>query len=86
MTTMLRNLIIVLGCLVSGNLWAQQAQPALFQPKAAVPFFTPAAAKCDVSTCQANCYVARSHCNNKEGGGCSSEAQMCVQACADQCR
>lgn len=82
----LRNLIVVMGCLMSGGLFAQQAQPTLFIPKAPAVIFTPAAAKCDLAACQSNCYVARSQCNNKDGGACSSQAQMCVQACADQCR
>lgn len=80
------NLMIVMSCLLSGGVLAQQAQPTLFTPKAPAVIFTPAAAKCDLSACQANCYVDRSHCNNKDGGACSSQAQMCVQACADQCR
>lgn len=83
----LHSMLIAICCVImSSSLWAGQAEPALFQPKAPAHFLTPAAAKCDVSACQANCYVSRSHCNNREGGGCSTEAQMCVQACADHCR
>lgn len=80
------KLMLVMGCLVSGGLFAQQAQPTLFTPKSSTAIFTPAAAKCDLAACQANCYVNRTSCNNKDGGACSSQAQMCVQACAEQCR
>jgi hypothetical protein len=59
--------------------WQPQSSPTMVQ-------LTPAAAKCDLSRCQQDCYVSRTHCKNKEGGGCSTEAQMCVQACTNQCR
>ncbi|ERK17567.1 hypothetical protein L579_3447 [Pantoea sp. AS-PWVM4] len=54
--------------------------------KSPIPQLTPAAAKCDVSACQQNCYIQQSQCNNDKNGACGSLAQICVQNCASQCR
>lgn len=79
---------IVISLLLSGLLGSSAfAQPApQFPARAPLPQLTPAAARCDVSACQTNCYVERSHCNTRDTGACSSQAQICVQACADQCK
>ncbi|WP_313651633.1 hypothetical protein [Pantoea sp.] len=79
---------LIVTLLLSGLLGSSAfAQPApLFPARASVPQLTPAAARCDLSACQSNCYVEQSHCNTRDNGSCSSEAQMCVQACASQCK
>jgi len=79
---------IILTLLLSGLLGSSAfAQPApVFPARAPLVQLTPAAARCDVSACQTNCYVEQSQCNTRENGACSSEAQMCVQACASQCK
>ena len=63
------------------------AQPQ-WQPerKAPVAQLTPIAAKCDLATCQQNCYVQQSQCKNSSDGACGSLAQICVQNCSSQCR
>nr|WP_310617051.1 hypothetical protein [Pantoea cypripedii] len=56
------------------------------QQKTPLPQLTPAAAKCDVSACQQNCYIQQSQCNNNKDSACGSLAQICVQNCSSQCR
>lgn len=79
---------MIISLLLSGLLGSSAfAQPApLFPARAPPAQLTPVAARCDVSACQTNCYTEQSHCNTRDNGGCSSQAQMCVQACADQCK
>lgn len=78
--------------LLSAVLWGQSAsaQPTatqlLFSGRAPLVQLTPVAAKCDLASCQQNCYVERSHCNTRGNGSCSSQTQICVQNCASQCR
>ncbi|OON40331.1 hypothetical protein BTJ39_07895 [Izhakiella australiensis] len=55
-------------------------------PRKSQAVFTPAAARCDSSACQTNCYVENSRCNAREGGGCSANLVSCTQACNTQCR
>ncbi|RPD97896.1 hypothetical protein BBB56_17020 [Candidatus Pantoea deserta] len=84
----MRYAMLMLSALLLGQ--SAQAQPTvsqtLFAGRAPIAQFTPVAAKCDVASCQQNCYVERSHCNTRGNGSCSSEAQICVQNCASQCR
>ncbi|AMG58664.1 hypothetical protein [Pantoea vagans] len=76
---------IILTLLLSGLLGSSAfAQPALLFPARAP--LAPVADRCDLSTCQTNCYVEQSHCNTRDSGACSSKAQMCVQACSSQCK
>ncbi|MGK3141343.1 hypothetical protein [Pantoea sp. C2G6] len=79
---------LIITLLLSGLLGSSAfAQPApLFPARAPLAKFTPVADRCDLATCQTNCYVERSRCNSQNGGACSSEAQICVQACASQCK
>ncbi|MCG7387060.1 MULTISPECIES: hypothetical protein [Pantoea] len=83
-----RYIILMLSALLLGQSAVAQptASQALFTPRAPVVQLTPVAAKCDLASCQQNCYVERSHCNTRGNGSCSSEAQICVQNCASQCR
>lgn len=76
--TILLLLLVSIGA-AAQNRW----QP---EGKSPIPQLTPAAAKCDVSTCQQNCYIQQSQCNNDKNGACGSLAQICVQNCASQCR
>ncbi|WP_428846709.1 hypothetical protein [Pantoea dispersa] len=69
-----------------GSLSAAAQTPWQPERKGGLPQLTPVAAKCDVSSCQQNCYVQQSQCKNDNGGGCGSLAQICVQNCASQCR
>ncbi|ORM57776.1 hypothetical protein PRCB_04375 [Pantoea rodasii] len=76
--------IMVLMMLFSAGAMAQtQWQP---ERKAPVVQLTPVAAKCDLSSCQQNCYVQQSQCKNDSGSACGSLAQICVQNCSSQCR
>jgi hypothetical protein len=76
--------IMVLMMLFSAGAMAQtQWHP---ERKAPVAQLTPVAAKCDLSSCQQNCYVQQSQCKNDNGGGCGSLAQICVQNCSNECR
>lgn len=79
---------IILSLLLSGLLGSSAfAQPApLFPSRAPLVQLTPVAARCDLSACQTNCYTEQSHCNTRDNGSCSSQAQMCVQACSSQCK
>lgn len=77
-------LTLLLSGLLGSSAFAQTAP--VFPARAPLMQLTPVAARCDVSACQTNCYVEQSHCNTRENGACSSEAQMCVQACASQCK
>ncbi|MCP1208031.1 hypothetical protein NIM72_21260 [Pantoea sp. B550] len=79
---------IILALLLSGLLGSSAfAQPApIFPARAPLVQLTPVADRCDLSTCQTNCYVEQSHCNTRDSGACSSKAQMCVQACSSQCK
>lgn len=64
----------------------QTATPGLFQSRTPLAQLTTIASKCDISACQQNCYVSRTRCKIKDNGGCSTQAQMCVQACTSQCQ
>lgn len=82
-----RIAMLLLGGLLAGHVLAQPvASPAVFSHRTPVIQLTPAAAKCDLASCQQNCYVEGSHCNTRDGGACSSKTQMCVQNCASQCK
>ena len=83
-----RYIILLLTTLLLGQSAIGQptASSALFSGKAPIAQLTPVAAKCDLASCQQNCYVERSHCNTRGNGSCSSETQICVQNCASQCR
>jgi len=75
--------LLLSGLMVSSAL----SQPApMFPPRAPLPPLTLAAAKCDLSSCQTRCYVEQSHCNTRNSGACSTQAQLCVQSCAAQCK
>ncbi|WP_394520806.1 hypothetical protein [Pantoea sp. SGAir0184] len=76
----------IMMLLLLGSLSAAAQTPWQPERKGDVPQLTPVAAKCDVSSCQQNCYVQQSQCKNDNGGGCGSLAQICVQNCASQCR
>ncbi|WHQ73812.1 hypothetical protein [Pantoea sp. Lij88] len=79
---------IILTLLLSGLLGSSAfAQPApLFPARVPLVQLTPVADRCDLSACQTNCYTEQSHCNTRDNGSCSTQAQMCVQACASQCK
>ncbi|MDT0175061.1 hypothetical protein ACR6A7_11365 [Pantoea sp. RRHST58] len=84
-----RYIILLLTALLLGQ--SATAQPTassalLFSGRAPIAQLTPIAAKCDLASCQQNCYVERSHCNTRGNGSCSSQTQICVQNCASQCR
>jgi len=83
-----RYIILMLTALLLGQSALAQptASSALFSARTPVAQLTPAAAKCDLASCQQNCYVERSHCNTRGNGSCSSQTQICVQNCASQCR
>lgn len=84
----MRYAMLMLSAMLLGqNALAQSAaSQTIFTGRAPVAQLTPVAAKCDVASCQQNCYVERSHCNTRGNGSCSSQAQICVQNCASQCR
>jgi len=81
---MKRIITLLLSGLLGSSAFAQPAAP--FPARAPLVQLTPAAARCDLAACQSNCYVERSHCNTRDSGACSTQAQICVQACADQCK
>lgn len=81
---MKRIITLLLSGLLGSSAFAQPASP--FPARAPLIQLTPAAARCDLAACQSNCYVERSHCNTRDRGACSTQAQICVQACADQCK
>ncbi|CAK6493056.1 hypothetical protein PANNVG_01795 [Pantoea sp. Nvir] len=83
-----RYIILLLTALLLGQSAIAQptASSTLFSGRAPVPQLTPVEAKCDLASCQQNCYVERSHCNTRGNGSCSSQTQICVQNCASQCR
>lgn len=81
---MKRIITLLLSGLLGSSAFAQLASP--FPARAPLVQLTPAAARCDLAACQSNCYVERSHCNTRDSGACSTQAQICVQACADQCK
>ncbi|KKB05194.1 hypothetical protein [Pantoea anthophila] len=81
---MKRIITLLLSGLLGSSAFAQPASP--FPARAPLIQLTPAAARCDLAACQSNCYVERSHCNTRDSGACSTQAQICVQACADQCK
>ncbi|MFU9137595.1 hypothetical protein [Erwinia tasmaniensis] len=78
--------ILAILCLVLPGVGCSQLPPAsVFQPKPASTLFTPAAAKCDVSLCQQNCYVQNSQCDRNDSSGCGAKMQACIQSCTSQC-
>ncbi len=77
-------LSLLLSTVLASSAFAQTR--VYFPPRTPVVQLTPVAAKCDLASCQANCYVERSHCNTRDTGACSSQAQICVQSCASQCK
>lgn len=77
-------LSLLLSSVLASSAYAQAT--VSFPPRAPIVQLTPVAAKCDLSSCQANCYVERSHCNTRDAGACSTQAQICVQSCAAQCK
>lgn len=81
---MKRIITLLLSGLLGSSAFAQPASP--FPARAPLVQLTPAAARCDLAACQSNCYVERSHCNTRDSGACSTQAQICVQACAEQCK
>ena len=83
-TLMKRIITLLLSGLLGSSAFAQPASP--FPARAPLVQLTPAAARCDLAACQSNFYVERSHCNTRDSGACSTQAQICVQACADQCK
>ncbi|MCW0352676.1 hypothetical protein C1N72_08760 [Pantoea ananatis] len=74
---------LLLSCLMASSALAQPAHR--FPSRAPLPQLMPIAAKCDLSSCQTRCYVEQSHCNTRNSGACSTQAQLCVQSCAAQC-
>lgn len=78
------SLSLLLSAFLFSSAFAQTA--AVFPSRAPLTQLTPIAAKCDVSACQTNCYVERSQCNTRNNSSCSSQAQICVQSCASQCK
>ncbi|MBE5251613.1 hypothetical protein [Mixta mediterraneensis] len=78
------SLSVLLSSLLVGSTFAQTTR--YLPSRAPIAQLTPIAAKCDVSACQTNCYVERSQCKNRDNGSCSSQAQICVQSYASQCK
>ncbi|MEZ3500352.1 hypothetical protein [Pantoea sp. KPR_PJ] len=80
--------ILLLSTMLLGHSAIAQptASQTIFAQRTPVAQLTPIAAKCDLASCQQNCYVERSHCNTRGNGSCSSQTQICVQNCASQCR
>lgn len=73
--------VAAISMLISG---CTGAQLPLYGPKP--DMMTPVAARCDVSSCQARCYVSRSQCDRNDDSGCGTKTQACLQACTSQCR
>lgn len=81
------TLLMLCGLLLGQSAIAQPtASQTLFTGRAPIVQLTPVASKCDLASCQQNCYVERSHCNTRGHSACSTEAQICVQNCASQCK
>lgn len=81
------NLVLAAVSLIFSSItFAQNVQPLIFQPKPDNVLITPAAARCDVTRCQSDCYVAKSQCGRNDDSGCSAKVQACLQACTSSCR
>lgn len=77
--------LALLALVFSSAACSQLSQLPLVPPKEDI-LATPAAAKCDVSLCQQQCYVQYSQCDRNDDSGCGAKMQTCLQACASQCR